>query len=149
MGKHLIIGLCGPDKVFTLPVLPVDKVTRDGKGVIGIVFASGIESRKIEHHPRVTHTDNLCIACDGTIAVVCEDGVALIAFPVLHLLREGDADTFPLGVCIVLTACIIEHNKGVFLFALDALLSVMHPIDSTLILCHVFPPLGILVIIAH
>ena len=38
MSEHLVVFLRGPNQVLTFPALPVNQVTTDGKGIVGIVF---------------------------------------------------------------------------------------------------------------
>ena len=67
--------------------------------------------------------------------------ISLIAFPVLQILAQCYADALALGMGGILAAGIVVHHIG----STEILLG--HTVDGTLILCELFPPLGILLIV--
>ena len=80
------------------------------------------------------------ISCDGSIGFVCKNRISGITFPCFHIFRKGYPYTFPFQTCFHMAASrIIEHNKG------STQRLILIPIDGTLILSQLFPPLGILV----
>ena len=151
MGEHLVVGLGRDNKVGTRPVLPVHKVATYRKCIEGIVFARRVEGREIEHDKDrclrflAKHTGGhlhyLCIACDGAIGVVRKHRVSLIAFPVLQILTQCYADALALGMGGILAAGIVVHHIG------RAEIFLGHAVDGALVLCELFPPLGILLIV--
>ena len=43
VGEQLVVGLRGDDEVWSVPVLPMDEITADGKGVVGAVLPRRVE----------------------------------------------------------------------------------------------------------
>ena len=81
------------------------------------------------------------VSCDGSIGFVCKDGISGITFPGFHIFGKGYPYSFSFKVGFRMAASrIIEHNKG------GTQRLILIPIDGTLILSQLFPPLGILVV---
>ena len=80
---------------------------------------------------------------------MCKDGIPSVTVPFLHIFRQGDSDALTLGMCGILTPSIVEHDERIFLFTLETVLFVLHPVDGTLVLRQLLPPLCIFVIVAH
>ena len=154
VGKHVIVGFGGIDEVRARPVLPVYKVGTHGKGVEGIVPALRMIGREVEHHveragkslaPVVDrvgkgHLHDLCVSRDDARYLMCIDGIARIAFPMLHVVGQCYADAFGLEIVLrIHTACIVKHHEA---FA-ECLGFVF--IDRALVLHKLLPPLRPLV----
>ena len=141
MGKHLVVGLRRVDQIVALPIVPGHQVVAAGKGVVGQVGTRGVEGREVEHHIHIAHFDDLGIARDRALCLVREDRVAGIALPLLHILRQGDADALALIARLgILAACVVVHHKG----GTECLRAI--PIDHALILHEALPPLHILIL---
>ena len=144
MGKHLVVGLGRIDEVLALPVVPSHQVVAAREGVVGLVGAGGIEGGEVEHHVDVAHLHYLCVACDGPLRLMGEDRVALVAAPLLHVLRQGDADTLALEAGLGIDAPgVVVHHEG------RAERLVLVPIDHRLVVCQAFPPLRVLLVVGQ
>ena len=151
MREHLVVGLGGDNQVGTHPVLPMHEITAHRKRVEGIVFARRVEGREIEHDKDrclrflAKHTGGhlhyLCVTGDGAIGVVRKDRISLIAFPVLQILAQCNADALALGMGGILAAGIVVHHIG------RTEIFLGHTVDGALVLRELFPPLGILLIV--
>ena len=143
VGEHLVVWFRGNDEVAALPVVPVYHVTACSEGVVGIVFASGVERREIKHHKEIAHLHNLCIASDGAVGVVGEDWIRLVARPFLHVVGEGHADALALGQGGVLASGIVIHHE------LVAEAFLVHAVYGALVLRHALPPLSRLLVVGQ
>ena len=57
--------------------------------------------------------DYLSVTCDNTAYFVSKNGVAVVAFPFLEVVGEGDANAFSLQIVLRIdTASIIKHHKA-------------------------------------
>ena len=114
MCEHLVVFLRGPDEVFTLPALPMNQVTTDGKGVEGIVFPRGVVSHEIEHDVKVSHLGYLGIACYNTAYLVGKDRITVKALPFLQVVGKGDADALGFQLIGGIDATgVVEHHKTI------------------------------------
>ena len=141
MGKHLVVGLRRVDQIVALPIVPGHQVVAAGEGVVGQIGARRIEGREVKHDIHIAHFDDLGIARDRALCLVREDRVAGIALPLLHILRQGDADALALVARLgILAACVVVHHEG----GTECLRAI--PIDHALILHEALPPLHILIL---
>ena len=114
MGKHFIVRLSRPDKVVTLPILPMYEVARNGKGIVGIILSRRIVSLEIKHHIEVAHLGYLSIARNNATHLVGKDRIAIIALPFLHIIRQGNANALCLqAVGWINATCIVKHHETV------------------------------------
>ena len=143
VGKHFVVRFRRNDEVFALPVSPMDEVIAGRERVEGVVFTCRIERREVEHHVKVAHLYYLRVAGYCAVRVVRKDGIALIAFPFLHIVRESNANTLTLRMCLVLSRSVVEHHE------LVSELLFVHHVDRAFVLGHLLPPLRFLVVIRH
>ena len=144
VGKHLVVGLCGVDKVVALPLLPVHEVAAHREGVEGVVGSRGVERREPEHHIKVAHLHYLRVAGDYSLHLVGEHGIALVACPFLEVVAQGDAYALRLHVVGgIYSTGIVEHHE-----ALAQRLGVVL-VYGAFVLNQLLPPLAVLVVDAH
>ena len=165
VGKHLVVGLRGDNQVRARPVLPMQQVTADGEGVIGVIFAVGIIGREIEHDEQVAHLHNLGIARDDARSLVEVDRIAVVSFPILQVVAQGNADALSLEMVLGIDATsVVEHEEAVLAqcrwqvilgFAVLAFLFSflqglwLQVVDGALVLGQLLPPLHIVVVDAE
>ena len=81
---------------------------------------------------------------NGSVRFVCKDRIARISFPFLHIFGQGDTHPFRFQIRFRMpSCCVIEHDERC------AQCFLLIPIDHTLILSQLFPPLRVFIMDTH
>ncbi len=141
VGKQFVELLGRINQIIPFPVIPCNKIIAACESIESLIGTRRVESGEIEHHIDVAHLDNLCVACDCALRLVCEHRIPGITTPFCHVVRQSYSDTLTLHAGFGIdTSGIVIHDET----RTECLVRIF--IDRAFIFSKSFPPLHVLIV---